>query len=1158
MRINGLSIAGAVAGLFASVLSAQEYRGKVQGTVTDAFHGVIVKANVKLTNVNTGVDATRQTSDSGRYLFDYVDPGQYSLTVDMQGFDQFVQRNIQVEARADITVDAALTVGTTQQKVIVEASPVSIEFNSSNETTTLDTKTVQSIPNLYGNPFKLAMLDASVAPDPGGYGSPHGVWSAPYSTWAANAFSAGGSPSWSSDLTVDGSPVTVAYKTSYVPSTDAVQELVVQKNAVDAEYGNSAGTSVTIALKSGTNEFHGTAFYRGQYPWLDALDNRVFRSTNQERDHFFGGTLGNPIRRNKLFNFFSYEQWKQASPGLLVNTQPTDLERQGNFSQSFGPAGSVLTIYDPRSTRTDSAGNVTRTPFTGNTIPASRMDLIALRFMQDIWKPNNPGQDITGLNNFTAAAPLDIAYRNISDRVDYHVTDRLVIYGRYSIYRSTSLVDNPTGSPGWLAGDDARYRASNYAGNMTYTLGARTVINVRGEYHGFWDDYLIQHDYAGEGGWAAFWPDSTWWKPAFPEGVPVYYPMINIQGKTSLGLGGFWYQHPDGGSADLTISHDRGAHYLKAGFGHRRLNGRALLESASGFSFNSNLTASTYVQPDTRYSGNPYATFLLGALDAGGGPWSGDTDIVMPMLSEPQSRSYSAFFNDSWKISRKLTLTLGLRYEYESPWTDPQDRLYRGLDLAAPNPTLANNAPQMPAIVQQYYAGSWSTNGSFAFTDSSHRGMWNGVRNGFLPRVGAAYRLNDKTALRAGWARYASPWIFDHSSWSTGAFNDIVYVGYQSDQGAPPTLQGVPQVFLNDPFPSTHPLVPPIGKGYGANTGLGDSLEWANPNRTLPTIDRFNIGIQRQLPRQFVLDVTYFLNRGHNLPYSKNVNLTDPSLWYRYGPQLEQSVDNPFYNFATPDQFPGPLRYQQQVSLASLLRPYPQYLGLTESQVPGGGSQYQSLDFKVQRPFAKGFNLLVNYNYHLQKNQTFFDDIATYSQTWSWQDAGMPRHAITGSGTWELPAGKGRPWLSSAPRLVNALVGGWNLTGNLSWRSGFLLRFGALQVSGDPRVSDPSPERWFNASAFQPLPAYTPRTNPWYYSGLNGPGLFNLDATLQKDFAITEQKRFEARMSAYNALNGFTPSNPDMDVYSSTFGQAPYQLSNTFGRRVELGLKFVF
>jgi hypothetical protein len=242
-----------------AVVHAQDYRAKVQGIVSDSSQAVVAGATVTLLNINTGIRATRQTSEIGQYLFDYVEPGSYSVVIEVPGFSRFVQENMLVQSRGDITVNAVLTPGAVQDTITVAEAPVAVQFNSTTMGITIDRKMANDLPRFDRNPFKFAMLDPAVVNT--NYGE-----MMPYHSWAANYLDVGGSTNGKNDLLVDGSPVGVGYKASYTPALDSVQEVTIQQNSVDAEFGHSAGGVVTMSMKSGTNEYHGTAFYLGRNP----------------------------------------------------------------------------------------------------------------------------------------------------------------------------------------------------------------------------------------------------------------------------------------------------------------------------------------------------------------------------------------------------------------------------------------------------------------------------------------------------------------------------------------------------------------------------------------------------------------------------------------------------------------------------------------------------------------------------------------------------------------------------------------------------------------------------------------------------------------------------------------------------------------------------
>lgn len=213
---------------------------------------------------------------------------------------------------------------------------------------------------------------------------------------------------------------------------------------------------------------------------------------------------------------------------------------------------------------------------------------------------------------------------------------------------------------------------------------------------------------------------------------------------------------------------------------------------------------------------------------------------------------------------------------------------------------------------------------------------------------------------------------------------------------------------------------------------------------------------------------------------------------------------------------------------------------------------------RVNRRFANGYSVLMGYNYSRQQDQVFYNDVSNFQRELTWQESDRPRHRVSAAGTWELPIGKGRSFLSQMPKVADMLIGGWDLTGLLTWRSGFYVRFGGLAVTGDPIVDNPTPDRWFNTAAFSRLPNFTPRSNPWQYAGLTNPGLLNLDNSIVKRVPVTERVRFEMRMDVFNTLNNMTWANPNTDVQSSQFGKSNNQLGNQFGRRAQLGLRLEF
>ncbi|MCC6367169.1 MAG: carboxypeptidase regulatory-like domain-containing protein [Bryobacterales bacterium] len=1126
---------------------AQDYRAKVQGTVTDATGAIVAEAQLRLRNINTGIEAAKTSNQSGQFLFDFVEPGTYELTAELAGFSRFVQQNILVQTRGDITVNPVLKLGQVVETVNVAAQTVEVQFNTSTMSLTVDRKMLTDLPVLARNPFTLVLLDPAVV----NRYTTNLATRNPFYMWSSSQLDVGGNTSTKNELQLDGAPLQLGYKGSYAPPMDATQEVAVQQNAVDAEYGHSAGGVLTLSVKSGTNEYHGTAYYFGRNPALNAVTNSVVRAPNLVRNHIYGGTFGNPIVKNKLFNFVSFERWQTKDPRQAIMTLPSELERGGDFSQSLNPDGGLRAIFDPFTTQLSSAGVASRTPFPGNRIPVSQMDPLAVRFMKDIWLPNGPGDNITGVNNYKQAYFWYLYNWNFNNRTDWNVNDKWKIFGRYSRFRTDLSQNNytPNNSPAMTDDNGGVMNSRNIAADAVWTTGPSTVINFRWSYATLNDDYDSPKSAIGGEGLKQFWPNA--WYQSYLPGIPaVYYPNLAVSGvgSASFGKGGYWYQHPQSYNYSGRVSKNMGRHYLKWGGESRLLRGSSVRPNLMNFSFGPAFTADTFQAPNTRLRGDGWATFLLGALDS-------SSQAQHIPLQEPRTDFYAAYIQDDFKVNKNLTINLGLRYEYETGLFDPLDRVSRPLDLTAPIPDMQKNPPPIPADIAALRGQPYHFTGPWQFAGNGNpRGMWDSNKKVFMPRLGVAIRLSDRMSLRAGYARYVIPPLL--VSDVLGAA-DSRYAGFGAITTVAPSLQGVPQARISDPFPAgSNPLIPPVGRSLGIYTRLGSQADWNEKDMRTGVNDRFNISFQRQLPFLMHADVTYFMNFGHDMPYNDRLNLADPNLSYTYKALLDQTVSNPFYQYLTPQTFPGQLRNQPTVSRGSLLRPYPQYLDLTQFNTSGFLNRYHALQVKVQRNFNNGLMFLVAYNFNREQNSNFFNDPDEYAGRATMLDSNNPRHRISTASVYELPFGKGHKYLSNANPFVNAVFGGWSTSTLLFYNSGAYLRFGT-QVGPDntPAVYRDR-AKWFDLSGFNRQPAYTPRTNPWQYPDLTGPRNWNLDVTLSKFFPMTERIKLELRLESYNLTNSFVPNDPATAFTSATFGRTTTQ--NNRGREFQYTARIHF
>jgi len=1135
-----------------SCLFAQDYRARIQGLVTDSSNAVVAGARLTLQNNGTGIATVRETSANGVYLFDNVEPGTYTITGELAGFSKQVRENVLVQTRADVTVDFSLTPGGTVETVTVSAASVALQFNTSTRELTIDRKMLMDLPVKARNPFTLALLDPAVV-------SRYTSEKNPFFMWSSSQMDVGGSTSTKNDLLLDGAPIQIGPKGSYAPPMDAVQEFSVQQNSVDAEFGHSAGGTMSVSTKSGTNEIHGTAYYFGRNPALNAVVNPITRTPNFVRNHIWGGTAGGPIKKNKVFTFFTYEGWRTKEPKDALRTMPTDLERIGDFSRSLNRSGGLRTIYDPTTTVLNLATNTaTRQPFPGNIIPPSRIDPTAKRIMQDFWGPNNPGDDLSGSNNFKASYPWPMKDANFSSRTDWNVSDKLKIFGRYSQFRTTLDQGNytPNNSRAMPNDNGGIMNSRNIAGDVVYTLSPATVLNFRASYAMLEDDYSAPEYAVGEKGLADFWPGNAWYQPYLKDMPLIYYPNVIINGQTSssYGKGSYWFQHPHHYAASGKMSQSRGSHYLKFGAEYRYHVGIGVFPNLMNLNFYPDSTANTYLSPNTALSGDAHASFLLGVLDersmARGYPFQ---TMRAPFVG--------TFIHDDWKISRRVTLNLGLRHEWESGPYEDNDIFSRQLNLSAPNTAIQNNPPNISADVLALSTPKY--NGAWVFTDSSNRKAFTTQKNIFLPRLGAAIRVNEKTALNIGLARYVVPVITGGGTTSANTLAACVWCTGFSQLSTPlPFVEGRPQAYLSNPFPaSSNALQLPIGKTLGAYTNVGNIANWPSQDYHAQTNDRVNFTIMREMPGKFRVDATWFMNFGRHVPHDLQVNMADPNLSYTYKAQLSQNVANPFYNYLTPDVFPGTLRNQPTVTRLNLLRPYPQYGGdLTVNNVGDWRARYQALQLRVQRTYAAGASVLFAYNYNQERNEAYFNTPQQYLNQVFWLGSNNARHRATIAGTYDFPLGKGKRFGSSMHPVLNAAVGGWQLSGIYTYRSGEFLRFtDQMDYSGaSPFVDNPGPQKWFNTDAFKVATPFTPRANPLQFDGITGPIFWNLDGTVSKTFPIRERYKLEFRFEAYNLTNSLMWANPTMSVSSPLFGRSTAQATTNRGREMQYTLRLQF
>jgi hypothetical protein len=1153
--------------LLAGTVYAQDFRGRLQGLVSDQTGAIVPGATVVLKNDQTGIGVNRLTNSDGRYIFDYVDPGTYTLTVEVTGFKTAIHKNIVVRQRGDVTVDMKIEVGSLSETVTVTGSPVAVQFNTATRDLTVDMKMVVDLPSVTRNPFQLALLEPIVI----NRGSL--VETQPYHHRTANEMDIGGGTKYRNDILLDGTPLTAGNKLGYTPPMEAVTEYTIQPNSVDPEFGHSAGGIAIVTMKSGTNEIHGTAYYYGRSPSLNAISDRALHKHNDNPYWNAGGTIGLPIIKDKLFVFGVFEKILNTQTTAGTYTLPTALEREGDFSQSFNADGSLRVIYDPKTTRLAADGKTyIRDPFKDNKIPQDRWDPVSLKVMDSLWNPNNAGDDKTGLNNFKYNEEREFHYYNFSTRVDWQINENWKAFGRVSRMKTDQDATDFTGGNDPLKIRNvtgSKRNGWNIAADTVYLFNPTTSLNLRGSFYKVED----KRDYPemNIGDYSSFWP-SGWWEP-YMEGRPLVYAPYMVVDSTARGLFGvrnFWYQEPNGYSLHARFNKYFTRHFVKFGTEVRWKRGQAARFLFGQFQFIPRETGNTFVSPSTK-TGHPWASFLLGAMDPS------NSLVQYTPMQKANTEMYAFYVQDDFKVSNNLTLNVGLRYEYEGGYWDPLDRIQQRLDLTDPVPGMAEAIdPKIPADIKAKMAESagqksYIYNGAFYFVSPENDRGTKADRLQFMPRVGVAYRIGDKTAIRAGYGRFYTPVSLIMPD--RDANGELPLGAYTPVTTVLPNLQGIPQAYFGDPF--LQGLTPAYGKEYGRYTQLGDPVTIDKYDQKPPISDRINISVQRELPGRIVADVTYLMNFVSRDQWTKQLNQSDPRLSYKYGADLNKTVANPFYNYGTVETFPGALRKQSTVSVGSLLVPYPQYGAILQTATNLRESRYHSFQARVQRAFASGFSFLATYAFVKERTQAFYDTQDEYDGTLTWIDGAYsppggtgtnlahtidPLHQIRIAGTYEIPVGRGRTFMSGMSPVADGFLGGWQLSGTYTFSTGQKLVFGTMVAPESVnKIGETGANNyWFDVTGFARQPAYTRRSNPWYYDNLAGPGYTNLDLALLKQVRLTERFRLEGRLEAYNAFNGMNWANPILDITKSDFGRTNAQATGYYGRQLQYSIRFMF
>jgi hypothetical protein len=1146
---------------------SQDARGSIVGTVTDASGAVVAGAQVEVLNKAMGTRLSLRTNEAGLYTATFLIPGQYQVRAEMAGFKKFLRDDIEVRVNDRIEVNIPLEIGAAEQSVTITGETPLLSTESASLGTVVDGRRVSELPIPHGNPYFLIGLAAGVSftRDP--------RLDRPFEPTHIVGYSMDGTRANRSDITLDGAVSTATAGageviSSYVPPADIVAEFKVQTATFDASFGQTEGGVTNISLKSGTNDLHGTAYYTNMTPGLFANDffanaNRIARPDFYY--HRWGASAGAPIwipklydGRNKTFFMWGYEGIKEARPrNNGTPTVPTQAMKAGNFSQLLA-LGSNYQVYNPLTRRPAAGGRFQSDPFPGNIIPASLFNPISKKVLDQFYPEPRTAGNADGTNNYQRPELQEVAdYYTHSVRVDHNFTERHRMFVRTSWYDRESNYNNYFDNI--ATGEWFIFSSRAAVVDDVYTFNPTTVLNLRYGYNRF-----IRGTNANPGQ-RGFDLTSLGFPAAYNSQISAdmrRFPRFDITGYQGTGIGGE-YRPNDTHSINATLNKTMGTHNWKTGMEFRsyRENSTFFANNQTGqFNFDATWTRGPLDNSPAAPGslGQSVAAMLLGLPNA-------SSFVARAASYAEQSISWGFFFHDDWRVNSRLSLNLGLRWEFEQPLTERYNRSVRGFDFSHAQPfEAAARSAYARNPTPEVAAAAFNTRGglTFAGVGGQPRGLYETPKGNLMPRFGFAYKLDSKTVLRGGYGMF-----FGFLGQRRG---DVVTTGYSRNTAFVPTVDGYTfSSTLSNPFPTG--ILDPVGAAQGPLTFVGQSVTFFNEKPVMPNMQRWQFGIQRQLGSGYVLDAAYVGNRGTHIEIGQNLNVT-PQRYLSTSP----TRDNPTINYLSanlPNPFVGLMPAGAtgtftgaNMSRERLLRPYPHFDAVNQSRFDGY-SWYHSLQLGLEKRFSRGYTISANYTWSkfMQATETYQADDLRPTEVIS--DLDRP-HRLAVSAIYELPFGKGRRWLTALNPIASRLVGGWQLSGVYTWQSGAPINWGNLIFNGNINsIKLPSGQqsvaRWFNTDAgFEKNAALqlasNVRTFPFRFGFIRADNINNYDLSIIKNTMVTEKLNAQFKGEFLNALNHPLFPAPNTTPTVVAFGQINPSTQANYPRRVQLSIKFIF
>ena len=1131
-------------------LNAQLGRGIILGTVTDSSGASVPNSTIVITNAGTNVSLKTQTNTDGFYTSPGLVIGEYSVQAEAQGFKRYTRSGITLELDQKAQVNIKLEIGAATQYIEVRADASMVDTESATAGKVMAEREIQDLPLNGRNAFSMLELTPGVNnntnPVNAGFGS--------RGYEVANVSINGGASGYNS-FTIDGgnNNNTVLNEVNANPAVESIAEFKVLSNTMSAEYGFTLGGVVNVATKGGTNAYHGTAY---EYLRNNAFDARnAFATTTPFlRYNQYGGTAGGPVwlpkiydGQNRTFFFFNYEAYLNHGQSTSFATVPTLLERSGNFSQTKTAQGALYPIYDPQTTVQNSSGNGwTRTPFAGNIIPVSRFDPVTSKLLSYVSLPNTaPINPYTNQNNFYNVQGTGLTSHQMMLRFDQRLTSRNQMYVRYMDFHHHPLASTGGVVPFVISGRSDEYETRNFIFSDTHTVSASIVNDLR---LSLARQYFTYESPSAGGNW----PQQL--------GLPANFPPYTVPGTSGLTFtigGAFPGNFRSGLTSQLYdgVTMVRGTHTLKTGIEIRRNQGNTgnLVPCDSGtWSFTGSLTQNPASPNGTGYS---FAQFLLGAVGSGTINCYGDQTL--------KNTSASPFIQDDWKATRRLTLNLGLRYDYQQPAYESHNR-ESNFDLQDINPltglrgvtVFGTNQPLPPTIDDKLDFG---------------------------PRFGFAYTVTSdgKTVFRGGYSIfYAS---VHNIAPSTAGYGQAT-TSYPSADG----LGYLPAFYMKNGLPFQPNL--PAGASLGPDYNITGSPNLYLTGQHTPKSQQWSGSLQRQLGRTWLIELMYSGNHAIHLQsgeYDANQrpDFTFDTTNIPFG-SLAAMVPNPYYG-----KVPG-ANGAKTIELLKLYEPYPWLNSVIVNYPEMGNSIYHAGVFTLQKRMSRGLSILASYTYaktisdgsysnldysseqlNVNGSSTYQDGLYDRRADRS-VDPQSVRHRVVGSMLYELPFGKGK-LVNINNRAFNAVAGGWQLNSITAIQCGLpLMITGANNYRAtrpdntgvSAHLDNSTAAEWFNTQVFYNPPVYFAGTTGRTLPDATRPGFVNQDMSLMKYFRITETRKLQFRFETFNTVNTVELGAPNTTFVPGTTATGATNTSALFGkifssrnpRQVQLALKFIF